>query len=672
MRLCALVFVLTIALVPPAAHAWLPEKPIADPLYTEILRLENARDTGARLRELAGHESPIVRARALRALARAQQSELAPLFAEKLADPDASVRDEAAFGMGLLWEQGDPAPLIEAYGREKDPRVRASLARAVGRCATAENGVSFLAGLAADADTTTSKEACLALGIAGYRKVDVQSALESLGQAAARSRHAGTRRAAAYAIFRGYPDRAPRYLKPLLKDPDPLVRMYVVRGLAASKRDNLVVAISELVRDSDWRVRLEAIKALAALRAVSFSSLMSLGLDDPVAMVRLATIEALGQLGLTQSLQFIDPIYRESDDARIRAAALLAKAHIEGEGILPTAEQARNSSEWIIRRAAAEALGLIRSDQARAVLGQMTIDQSPQVLAQVATSLTDYPQLAALDDLVFLLKSGDPVVLTTAASALGQRGDRQSIGPLVETYGRLSSPADREPMMEILGALSRIAVPVNTGLVRGSLSKSDRGTIARTLTAALKDGDRLIGQAAAAALERIDGRNHDAEIAGPPVDYPLYAEEIAALGAAPKVRLQTRHGAIEIELLPGEAPNSVANYLHLVRQGFFNGLNFHRVVPGFVTQDGCPRGDGWGDPGYAIRCEYNDLSYEEGMVGMALSGKDTGGSQYFIIQTPQPHLDGRYTIFGRVTKGLENLQQITPGEVVESVEVTTP
>jgi cyclophilin family peptidyl-prolyl cis-trans isomerase len=88
-------------------------------------------------------------------------------------------------------------------------------------------------------------------------------------------------------------------------------------------------------------------------------------------------------------------------------------------------------------------------------------------------------------------------------------------------------------------------------------------------------------------------------------------------------------------------------------------------VPNFVVQDGCNRGDGWGGPGYTIRCEYNDLTYERGMVGMALSGKDTGGSQFFFCHAPQPHLDGRYTIFGRVTKGIEIVDLIQVGDKYE-------
>jgi len=95
----------------------------------------------------------------------------------------------------------------------------------------------------------------------------------------------------------------------------------------------------------------------------------------------------------------------------------------------------------------------------------------------------------------------------------------------------------------------------------------------------------------------------------------------------------------------------------------------HRVVPDFVIQDGDPTGTGSGGPGYTIRCEYNQLRYEAGMVGMALSGKDTGGSQWFVTLSPQPHLNGRYTIFAEVTRGLDVAKKVTQGAVVNRVEV---
>lgn len=650
------------------ATAWLPNDPLADPLFEEIIQLENDRATTGRIQELAHHPTPLVRSRALRALARAQDPELSPLFTAGLTDTDPAVRDEAALGMGLLWSDGSEQDLIEAFGRETDPRVRATIMEAIGRTTKGAPGVDFLARHALSADTTISFRACLGLGIAGYRKIDIASAKDSLGFAA-RSRHTGTRWAAAYAFYRGLPGVALPILKSLLADTDPLVRMNAVRALGVSQRDDMATPLSELVRDIDWRVRLEAIRGLALLKAHQFAMLMTLGLEDPAPIVRSATLVALGQLRSQSVLTEINPMVTESDDWRIRTQALLCKVQIEIDGSLPLLEQLKSNPDWRIRRAAAEGLGVLRSDQSRSILGSMVNDSDPRVLTAVGAALTEYPQVAALENLRQLLASEDLAVLTTAASALGARGDRGALAGLNSSYARLKSPADSEPMTEIVRAIGNIVVPVDPAVSFGSLELPDKTASLATLTSALKDPDRAVALEAAASLARIDGKDHSGEVVSISAGaFPLHLETIRK-PPAQKVRIVTAQGEIVIEFLPGSAPNTVANFLSLASRDYFNNLNFHRVVPGFVTQDGCPRGDGWGGPGYAIRCEYNDQHYDSGMVGMALSGKDTGGSQYFITHTPQPHLDGRFTIFGRVISGLTVLEDVLIGEPIQRVDL---
>jgi cyclophilin family peptidyl-prolyl cis-trans isomerase len=129
----------------------------------------------------------------------------------------------------------------------------------------------------------------------------------------------------------------------------------------------------------------------------------------------------------------------------------------------------------------------------------------------------------------------------------------------------------------------------------------------------------------------------------------------------PDVRCVTEQGEVVIDLDGEIAPNTAATFLALIERGFYAGLTFHRVVPDFVIQGGCPRGDGWGGPGFNIRSEWSDVPFERGTVGIAHSGKDTGGSQWFVCQSAQPHLNGRYTVFGRVAAGMDVVDRIQPG-----------
>ncbi|WP_077213034.1 peptidylprolyl isomerase [Bacillus dakarensis] len=141
---------------------------------------------------------------------------------------------------------------------------------------------------------------------------------------------------------------------------------------------------------------------------------------------------------------------------------------------------------------------------------------------------------------------------------------------------------------------------------------------------------------------------------------------------AKKGYIQMKDGdKIEFELYPNEAPGTVANFEKLANEGFYNGLTFHRVIPGFVSQGGCPHGTGTGGPGYTIKCETegNPHKHEVGSLSMAHAGKDTGGSQFFIVHEPQPHLNGVHTVFGKVTSGMDAALKHKQGDVMEKVEV---
>ena len=138
-----------------------------------------------------------------------------------------------------------------------------------------------------------------------------------------------------------------------------------------------------------------------------------------------------------------------------------------------------------------------------------------------------------------------------------------------------------------------------------------------------------------------------------------------------KAIIQTKKGDIELELFEKDAPNTVANFVKLINEGFYDGLTFHRVIPDFVIQGGCPKGNGTGGPGYTIKCETegNPNKHGTGALSMAHAGKDTGGSQFFITHSPQPHLDGVHTVFGKVTKGMDVVNKIQQGDVMEKVIV---
>lgn len=146
-----------------------------------------------------------------------------------------------------------------------------------------------------------------------------------------------------------------------------------------------------------------------------------------------------------------------------------------------------------------------------------------------------------------------------------------------------------------------------------------------------------------------------------------YLAPVLSGQARPRVTLETDRGSLTIELLADQAPLTAAAFLGLVDRRYFDGSRWHRVVPNFVVQDGDPRGDGWGGPGFVLRDELNPTRYDAGSVGMALSGPDTGGSQFFITYAAEPRLDGTYTVFGQVVGGATALAAIAQGDRIRSV-----
>ncbi|HVF31009.1 MAG TPA: peptidylprolyl isomerase [Pyrinomonadaceae bacterium] len=149
-----------------------------------------------------------------------------------------------------------------------------------------------------------------------------------------------------------------------------------------------------------------------------------------------------------------------------------------------------------------------------------------------------------------------------------------------------------------------------------------------------------------------------------------YRRAVGRRNGSVRALITTQKGAFTMDLMPEAAPLTVDNFIKLAQAGYFNGLEVHRVVPNFVMQDGDPRGDGNGGPGWSIRCEMNMVPYERGIVGMALSGKDTGGSQWFVTHSPQPHLDGGYTVFGRVNEtGMQVVDNLARGDKILTVKI---
>jgi cyclophilin family peptidyl-prolyl cis-trans isomerase len=239
-----------------------------------------------------------------------------------------------------------------------------------------------------------------------------------------------------------------------------------------------------------------------------------------------------------------------------------------------------------------------------------------------------------------LLDSKDAILAAAAVAAFGRAQDPAAVTAL----RRLLRLAAAQP--EIIDDLTDAATKLKALAAEPEL---------KLLLSAANAHVRL---AAAASLTKLEGH----PVRAPWVEGSPSADPLVPTHAVFRVR--TARG--DFDFAPfAESPLTVANFARLVGQGFYRGLTFHRVVPNFVIQGGDPRQDGNGGPGYVIPCEMNLHPYRRGVVGMALSGKDTGGSQFFVTLSAQPHLDGRYTAFGEVVRGEEVLDRILEGDLFD-------
>jgi cyclophilin family peptidyl-prolyl cis-trans isomerase len=381
-------------------------------------------------------------------------------------------------------------------------------------------------------------------------------------------------------------------------------------------------------------VRREALRALAVLP------------PDPSLRQRLVTLVA-------------------ERDPWIRSAALSALARTDRADFALVLSGMDPDPVWWVRSSLAAALGGLGDEVSVGILHAMLRDEDPRVLPAVLEALRRARGKDELPTLLGHLEHPDLGARAAAAEGVASLGPTGSSAKLLDAWrrGLGDGPGELEAR---LAAVAAIAV------------QGDEA--ARTALAAVAAGDpsRAVRARAAAALARPGAPGPDPgeqEVRRPALDYREamlpYAPRAGVPLYTPRAFLHTRHGVIEIHLDVVEAPLTTASFLDLARAGFYDGLAFHRVEPGFVVQGGCPRGDGNGGPGRALRCEITRRPYARGAVGMALSGKDTGGSQFFVTLSPQPHLDGGYTLFGQVVAGMEAVERIRPGDVIERVEVWT-
>lgn len=576
-----------------------------------------------------------------------------PTLQQLVADPAAEVRRAAALSLGLLGVEQGRGPLMRAV-RDPDRETGRLAVEGLARLDTPLPDVlEAMTGLAPEEIWPR-----LLPALFRFRPPAVLPVAEEALSLADPALH----RWVVYGLARNaIPEGAP-HLRDQLGDPDPWVRGWAARALGAVGRGSDLALLRPLLDDPATGPVVQALRAGRHLIAEGEAAppdawrgrLLEL-LDDERTGVRIAAYEVAGGWLLDESLGDVlarTAARREGRESELALLALAEAGEARADGLT---RRFAASPDRVERMRAAEAAALIDDGETLETLAR---DDEPAVRVAALGPLIERDPERWIDA---ALADGDPGVRAVGLDALAddpRRGPR----PILTAMGTGVSP-----MFE----LSRAGIRALAA--RAEAVEEERDAIALALATLAEAGEYLVRREAAAALERMG-------VEAPPVgeveaggDIDTYADRVRRARVERFVRLATDRGDIDLALACPQAPRTCLNFLQLANQGFYDGLTFHRVIPDFVVQAGDPRGDGNGGPGYAIRDEPNLLRYERGVVGMALSGPDTGGSQFFITLSPQPHLDAAYTAFGRVVAGEDALDDIEQGDAIRfAVEIDGP
>ena len=618
--------------------------------------------------DLLADGAPRVRRRAALAVGRVGRSEgIAPL-AEALNDPEPEVRQMAAFALGLIGDEAaaeplllalrDPLPLVqgraaEALGRLGVDGAREAIGALVGRYITEAYGLdpedlaypltpeveAFRLGLYALADLRAFEQLANVLlqpngqpVIWWWPVADVLARIDDARALSALSTLVGVQGSVGVSLAaRGLGALGdPAAVEPLIEllDPERRDRRVLLAALGALQqfRDpEATEALRQFVvrPDLDPMLRYETVAALA-------------GRSDPIAIQ--VFVELLS-----------DPW------PPMRAAALRGLAEADAETFLLVLSGLEPDSHWQVRIALADGLVHAGPEVAGPYLIGMLDDADRRVVPAVLSALVRLGVPETGPVLLEHLEDDDVVVKKTAAMLLGVVKPPGAVDALAAAY----AAAAEDPQY-----LARAAMIDAAAAIGGAAGRD-------ILTVALGDRDWAVRVRAAERLESLaPGGDHGARIRPAPTGATDYgARELVDPSVSPHVYIDTARGTIQIELAVLDAPLTAANFMRLARRGYYDGLTFHRVESNYVVQGGDPRSDSEGGPGYTIRDEINQLPFLRGTLGMALDWEDTGGSQFFITQLPQPRLDGRYTAFGRVVDGMHVVDQLQPGDVMLRVRV---
>jgi cyclophilin family peptidyl-prolyl cis-trans isomerase/HEAT repeat protein len=713
-----------------SAAACVPDAGRADRTTAEVLRVlaaEDARPAQGPERDVlvaaTEHPDPRLRRTAIRALGRLEDATLQPVIAPRLADASASVRAAAALALAQSAHgaRGDAAlePLLERAGLEGDPAARGALARALGRLrlepAGRERALEALVhlgrrlgpGPTGEAPPETLAGVALgleALLVGGAQEegvgLEVATLLEELlayRRDAPDDVDAARARALAVSALGAARRLSLELVQLAFGDPDAEVRRRAVRHLDVVVPSRRTELLRRALEDDADAVRIEAVRFLGARTRGEESCALLLAVARPPSPVPVQ-VEALAALATPCPGAAQGELLRETAAALDAAAAGPAGAPPAGAPRPGAPPPGTTSTSWhapvqalrslarvdpdaarrLLPRYAGHADAFVRAHAAgvaaalgeRQTLGTLSLDASANVRAAAIDGLFAL-EGHAIDALLRAhLESDDPWLLVTAAGLLAGSPERYQTAEVALAAFERISEARRETWRDPRRALLALVAELSAEPARAETARwaADVPALAERLRPYLQDYDALVAAEVAGILEAWTGEPHE------PAPRPLARAplpDVAELDALERttVTLHLRGlGAVVIRPLPHAAPTNAARFVRLAQQGYYDGLSFHRRVSNFVVQGGSPGANEYAGDGPYTRDEI-ELPHWRGTVGLSTRGRDTGDAQIFVNLVHNTRLDPDYTVFGVVIEGMDVVDRILEGSVIERAEV---
>lgn len=616
-----------------------PINKFSDPKIREIYELKNGRSTYKLLPYLYENDATYRKEAAL-AFGSIQDSISLNHLLPLLQDKDAGVRRATAFAIGQLGINTVEGNLLTAFYSEPDPKTKTTILEAMGKCANERVLISLNA--IQPKDSAVSSGLAWAIFYAGLRSETSEHLIKKSVSFLDPAFSFRTRLGAAHFLVRTKDlDLSPfkdEIIKSFNSEVNPEIRMALCLALPKVKSDEANdLLLKVLNTKSDYRMKVNALRALQNVEGVVKKELVFEVLNENNINVGIAAGELLLQIADIEDKDQLIRAFGEIKSERI--TALLASALLK------------------ISRKDPEINGL--------------------VLAKYSKAKDAYEK-------GFFLK------------ALAQNEQNHSFiskeiftskEPIIKTYGMegLAEAIQRKGFPEELK--SQYAAIFKRGIESGDVALAGiSAAVMRNPEAGLKNyfkNPTFLFQARDEVKmpEQIETYQEIQQT----IDYltesksshqpqgmsylALDWNKISSIAANQKVQVKTSSGDFTIMLHVEESPATVLNFINLTEKNFYNGKAFHRVVPNFVVQGGDPRGDGWGSTNYLIRSEFNDSPFYEGNIGIASAGKDTESCQWFVMHAPAPHLNGRYTNFGKIVSGMEVVHSLKVGDVIRSMKL---